>query len=475
MTLRSARTPRRRAGTTAAVERARGALLATSLAVALALGATAAAQGAPIAGTFSDGRVTLTLRAIGGGQYTGSITIDGAAYQLSAVGSPQRVDGTFVAGGSSFAFQAEAVGDTVTLVSGASRYALQRRPDTPPQATDPAATVQRAVQVGTRLSYDHGAVSHAGFDAGSDVRSVGGRGVTQFTVLHLDDRTCVLRMTMFLEAAEGGHLSLQPFGGGVIVGRDGTCPDAWSPPERLATYAPPPGSFERVERGPFQLPSGGHTFDALVVSLDLAGTRATRTFDLASGVLLAATDGTGPLPAPAREPTSSSYSMLRDVRTAAYPWDVRAPLPADLQAYTGFDIRSTVSTSFVGGFVPPYVERFDAVVEVAERLPSVLLLRARGGADGAYVALAADGATFVPPAAFAQLRPGQRLDEDPVAGTVLSVERVDTDALVLAVDGPGLAIRRSFDPATGLMRLERLETNDGITHTVIETTVSPLR
>ncbi|TVR95947.1 MAG: hypothetical protein EA416_01530 [Trueperaceae bacterium] len=447
---------------------------------ALALVSVVLAQAAPIAGTFADDRVTLSLRAIGGGQYTGTIAIDGSTYQLSATGSPDRVEGAFVAGGSSFGFQAEVVGDVLTLVSGASRYTLVRQGGTAaqaqPQASPPAAAAQRAIQRGTRLSYDHAAVSHAGTNAGPDVRSVGGRGITRFTVLHIDDRTCVMSMTMFMEAASGGHWSLQPFSGGTLVSRDGTCPEVWWPPERLATYAAPPGSVEQVHRGPFQFESGGHTFDALYVRQELAGTRYTRVWDLASGVALSNNDGTGPVQVPAPEPTSSSYMILLDVRTATYPWDLHTPLPANVQALAGVRIDVSVSQSFVGANLPPHVERFQAVFDVAERFQDLLLLRVRGSSgDDGYSVLSPDGNLFVPPTAIAQLRPGQRLDEDPITGGVLSVERVDGAALVLAIDGPGLAVRRTYDAATGLQRSERLEMNDGINHVVIETTVSAIQ
>lgn len=448
---------------------------ALALTLAAALGCAALAQAAPIAGTFADDRVTLTLRAIGGGQYTGTITVDGATYQLIATGSPERVEGTFTVGGASFAFQAQVAGDVVTLVSGTSRYSLARRPEA--DAATPAAaasTPQRAIQRGTRLSYDHGAVSHAGFDAGPDVRSVGGRGVTQFTVLHLDDSTCVLSMVMYLQDGEGGPLHLQPFAGGAIVGRDGACPDVWAPPERLATYSPPAGSVEQVERGPFQLPGDAHVFDALYLRLELAGTRSARAYDLASGVVLSATDGTGPVQAPAREPTSSSFLTLRDVRTPTLPWDVYAPLPAQVRSLSGLTARGTVSTAFLIGGAPAYVERIEVTLDVVERLPGLLLLRPRGGSADAYTGLGPYGTLFVPPAAIPSLRPGQRLDEDPIAGSVVSVASNDASALVLAVDGPGLAIRRSFDPATGLIRAERIEINDGITHLVIESVIEAL-
>ena len=122
-------------------------------ALAVALGSVVLAQTAPIAGTFSDDRVSVTLGPIGGGQYTGFIAIDGARYQLSASGSPGRVAGTFLVGGSSFAFQADVAGDVLTLVSGASRYTLRRHAEAAapqPSATgQPAATGPRMVQRGT--------------------------------------------------------------------------------------------------------------------------------------------------------------------------------------------------------------------------------------------------------------------------------------------------------------------------------------
>lgn len=450
--------------------RATGLVLGAWLAL---VGALAWAQPATIEGAYGDGRVTLALRAVGGGQYVGTIEIDGTAYPLTATGSADRVDGTFEAGGAAYPFTATRTGDAVTLASGGATFALRRLADAPtptPSAGTPA------IGVGTRLSYEQVAVAHPGTNAAPGSPGSGARGVARFEVLHLDATLCVVEASVFLENATGTARTLAPQLGRVLVGRDGTCPEIWWPVERLTTYTAPPDGTQQVTRGPFQLPQGGASFDALSVRQELAGTRFHVVWDLATGVRLMATEGTGPLPAPAAVPTSSSTQTLLDARAVAYPWDVRAPLPPSVQQLQTLQVHGQVARAFVGvTIVGPQVERFDTALDVVERHPTLLLLRPRGGGADAFVALAPTGALFVPPGAAAGLRAGQRIDEDPVTGTVLSVERADADALVLAIDGPGLRIRRTFDAATGLLRSERIETNDGVEHVVYELTVAAAR
>lgn len=450
------------------------------LGVLMALvGAIGAAQGATLAGTFGDGRVALTLRAIGGGQYTGAIELDGVRYPLVASGSPERVEGTFESGGSAFPFVAtlagDLSGDTVTLTSGGNAFTLRRLDG--PAATAPAApATARAIGRATRLSYDEVTVSHPGTSASPSSPGSGVRGLARYEVLHVDDGLCVLDVTVFLQTPTGTGYAPAPQLGRTLVGRDGTCPEVWWPPERLERYAPPTDGSQQVARGPFQLPHGGPTFEALFVRQELAQTRFANTWDLATGLLLMATEGTGPTPAPAPQPTSSSTRTLVDARVVEYPWDVHAPLPPAVQGLQELHVQGTVSRAFVGVVgVGPQVERFETVFEVVERFPSLLLLRPRGGAADAYVALAPTGALYLPPAAAGVLHAGQRFDEDPVAGTVRWVERVDAEAVVLAVEGPGLRSRSTYDPRSGLLVAEVIETDDGATQVTYELRVTGAR
>lgn len=453
---------------------ARGAGLVLGVLLAL-VGAIGVAQGATLAGTFGDGRVVLTLRAIGGGQYTGAIELDGARYPLVASGSPERVEGTFESGGSAFPFVATLTGDTVTLTSGGNAFTLRRQDGAAANAPAAPATA-RAIGRATRLSYDQVAVSHPGTSTSPSSPGSGARGLARYEVLHVDDGLCVLDVTVFLQTPTGAGYAPAPQLGRTLVGRDGTCPEVWWPPERLERYAPPADGSQRVARGPFQLPRGGPTFDALFVRQELAQTRFANTWDLATGLLLMATEGTGPTPAPAHQPTSSSTRTLLDARAVDYPWDVHDPLTPTVGGLQELHLQGSVSRSFVGvAGVGPQVERFDMVLEVVERRPSLLLLRPRGGAADAYVALAPTGALYLPPAAAATLRPGQRFDEDPVVGTVRSVERVDAEAVVLAIDGPGLRARSTYDARTGLLVAEVIETDDGATRHTYELRVAGAR
>lgn len=447
--------------------------------VIASVGATAWAQGASVAGSFSDGRITLTLRFVGGGQYVGDLTIDGATYQLSASGSPERVEGTFVSGGVAYPFGAAlASADAVTLTSGANAFTLRRVAEQAAPAPAPVDSTQaRAVGRGTRVSYDHAVASHPGTNAGPDARGTGARGVTRVEVLHLDDGLCVTQWSGFRQNATGSVMVLSPLEGRVLVSRDGTCDGVWWPPERLATYQSPPGGIEVSSRAPFQLPQGGATFDALVVQHEFQGSRSSNAFDLASGLLLMHTEGSGPLPAPAAVPTMNAVMTILDVRAVAYPWDLHAPFPPAVAQLVELRVEGSVSNAFVGaGYLPPHVERFDMVLDVVERRPNLLLLRPRGNAAGdAYLAISPSLAMYLPPSAAAALRPGQRIDEDPLTGTVLSVERVDANGIVLALDGPGLRGRTTYDAATGLLVSEVVEVNDGVSHDVYELRVTGVR
>jgi len=99
---------------------------ATLLALALLLtGSWSLAQGA-LAGSYSDGRLLVTIQTAAG-QYSGEIHLDGQTYPFSAQGTPERIDGAFAVGAERFPFSAGLQGDVLVLSTGGATYHLARR------------------------------------------------------------------------------------------------------------------------------------------------------------------------------------------------------------------------------------------------------------------------------------------------------------------------------------------------------------
>jgi len=79
----------------------------------------------PFVGTFSGDGLTLALTASGDG-YVGDVTFAGRTYPLQArASSAEALTGTFVSGGTGFAFELALDGDARVFTTGTSRYVLR--------------------------------------------------------------------------------------------------------------------------------------------------------------------------------------------------------------------------------------------------------------------------------------------------------------------------------------------------------------
>lgn len=428
---------------------------------ALASLAWAQGPGDPLQGTFGDGRLTLVLQATAQGQYAGRLVIDGQTYPAVASGSPSRVDGRFDAPGGSFGFTASLAGDVVTLVTGSTTYRLAR-------VSAAAAPAAGALTPGLIVSYEFAVASHPGNTGNPDARGSGATGVNQYRVVHHDERLCVVTSTDYMRYELGGPLVPSPNTGRTIVSRDGTCGELWWPVDRLRAYTAPPDGSQRVERGPFQLPQGGGTVEALYVRQELADTRFARTWDLATGLLVAYSDGTGPTPAPAAVPTSSSHLMFLGARLSSRPWDPRQPLPERIAALSELRYRATVTSGFSSGITAPMTQSNEMVLQVVERHPAFLLLRPQGAGPDAFALLSSHGELFLPPTAAATLQTGQRLDDDPVIGSSVRVARADAQGVVIETQAATFQVQSTYDAGSGLLTSERVTYTDGVTTTTIE-------
>ena len=422
-----------------------------------------------LAGSYSDGRLSVTIQA-GAGQYAGEIHLDGQTFPFSAQGTPERIDGTFAVGADRFPFSAGLQGDVLVLSTGGATYHLARQTTGRQDEPGPVATAGNgSIQPGLRLTYEVQVASHPGTNSGPDARGSGGSGLRQVDVLHVDAELCIVNVLELGYSPLDGSITPTAGVGGVIVDRSGVCGEFWWPPERLERYAPPPGASQQVGRGPYQVGQGDQDVQALFVSEELAETRFSYAYDLASGIMLHFTEGTGPRTVPAPGPTSSASNRLVAVRQRDLPWDLRAPLPASVRDVQDVTIRFQTTMDLASGSFPgsATTDRGQSRLTVAERHPNLLLLRPADAGPAptqgqpGYVALANDATLLVPPAAIAGLRPGQLLDEDPASGYRLEVERVDATGLVLVTRGRGYEARARFDPRTGLLVSQSSWQNDG--------------
>jgi hypothetical protein len=87
---------------------------------------SAGGQEDPLVGVFVGEGVRLALEPATQG-YGGSLTVQGQAYPVTAVGGDRRVRGSFTAGGEQYEFQAQLDGTQLTLTSGGSTYRLSKK------------------------------------------------------------------------------------------------------------------------------------------------------------------------------------------------------------------------------------------------------------------------------------------------------------------------------------------------------------
>ena len=116
----------------------RNRLTRSLFAVCLSTTVTAAAADPPLAGKFSDGRLTVDWSATPGDAYTGTFTLRGEQYPATAHAGGPSIDGTFNANGHPFPFTGALAGDTLTLTTAGTTYALRRVSPPNPLSAAPA-------------------------------------------------------------------------------------------------------------------------------------------------------------------------------------------------------------------------------------------------------------------------------------------------------------------------------------------------
>jgi hypothetical protein len=85
-----------------------------------------AGGGDPFTGDYSGEGIALSLQGRGG-TYTGTMTFQGTDYPVNASAAGSHLSGSFSAGGQSYSFEADLVGDQLSLASGGTTYSLARQ------------------------------------------------------------------------------------------------------------------------------------------------------------------------------------------------------------------------------------------------------------------------------------------------------------------------------------------------------------
>jgi hypothetical protein len=91
----------------------------------LASGATATGTQDPWIGAFSDGSVLLQLQG-GGGNYSGTVQVQGQSFPVSLSGSASSLQGSFRTGDGDYAMELAQQGGGVVMATGGTTYTLQR-------------------------------------------------------------------------------------------------------------------------------------------------------------------------------------------------------------------------------------------------------------------------------------------------------------------------------------------------------------
>jgi hypothetical protein len=366
----------------------------------------------------------------------------------------------------------------------------------------PAATAPEWVRAGVRLTFWAGAVTIEGtgeaiyvedpagpfrdyegrtyrLESGTKDRTSGdnaaGHGYMQVDVVGaVDDRVYMLVRGLVMT-----DVNVPP----VLIGIQGLVADRatggglWAPVAALAQARST--KDRKVLVGPY--PRGGQVYDAAVFS---EGT-TSRVYDRKTGILLvermSAQSQRGWvnrngwfLPAPPR--TSGSLMTFEGTRTLQVPWPAADAPPAahetDAMRFSGgttvmvvgsgaMTIPSSLSirrTATHGG-VMEYVYAIDQ--------PAISVQPAQHTEFPMVATPLAIGGPWLAELAIASLQKGQRLDQDPVAGSTLSVTHagrtlLGRDVVTLTERSRAFTMEWSYDRATGLLRSVRLDQPAGV-------------
>lgn len=351
---------------------------------------------------------------------------------------------------------------------------------------DPAAAVS-PLQVGTRLTWEAGDATTEGYQLISDpngwlerdgsyytLRTMGGRGgfgLHQIDIVEAGPDGTVGDLRILANPTPGTKEHVT-FGVGRVVADADGFGIYWMPPARLAAMEESREGPTRVFRATRDLT--GQPFDILGITTRIEGHYETRLYDVASGLLLIASsmtvitpgvrllDDHGNLLDEGRGAVTYTTKAFLGQRQFVLPWS-GTPMPEWAATGRSLLFQGQIGNhSYLMSGIPgmPYSvsHGFD------QRLGGVLLGRqtarwpsmVAGQSDDedikerVYAVGTIDG-LWIPPAALAQLRPGQVLDQDPHNGHTFTFEGIVEGLATIVRGGTADRWTGGYDPVSGVL------------------------
>ncbi len=291
-----------------------------------------------------------------------------------------------------------------------------------------------------------------------------GSGWTQITVASIEGDKVVLASSSYADAGSLGRNAPVPQGTSSTVAALMDPGDYWMDPAKLATLHSAP--VEHVLITPVEWKSGDNTVNAIRVQVLNGSSYSDHIYDTKSGICLhVASSSVGAPPklvGPGdfgRGDTTITRNDFEGWRTIKVPW-AGEPMPDWVTSIRALHYRGSMTSH---GSLPtiPNVLTFDMEPLAHGRnwaqFSATSTQRTQGAPDipPAHDNLAFGnnelGGLWAGPAALAQLRQGQVLDEDPVTKMRIVVSRVDDSTVVIAAANAAGEIDNQYDKRTGIL------------------------
>ncbi len=351
---------------------------------------------------------------------------------------------------------------------------------------DPAPAVS-GWQTGTRLTWEAGDATTEGYQLISDpngwlerdgrfytLRSMGGRGgfgLHQMDIVEAGPDGTVGDLRILANTTPGTteHVT---FGVARVVADADGLGIYWMPPARLAAMQETRDGPTRVFRTTRDV--AGQAFEVLGITTRIEGHYETRLYDVASGLLLIAAsmtvitpgvrllDDHGNLLDEGRGVVTYTTKAFLGRREFALPWS-GTPMPE--WAATGRSLlfqgrignQSYLAAGLPGmpyGVSHGFERRLGGVLlgRQTARWPSMVAGQSEEEdiKERVYAVGTIDG-LWIPPAALAQLRPGQVLDQDPHNGHTFTFEGIVQGLATIVRSGTADRWTGGYDPVSGVL------------------------
>jgi hypothetical protein len=291
-----------------------------------------------------------------------------------------------------------------------------------------------------------------------------GSGWTQIAVACIEGDKVVLASSSYANAGSLGRNAPVPQGTSSSVAPLMDPGDYWMDPAKLATLHSAPG--EHVLVTPVDWKSGDNTVNAVRVQVVNGSSYSDHIYDAKSGLCLhVASSSVGAPPklvGPGdfgRGDTTVTRNDFVSSRDVAIPWAGESA-PDWLANVRALHYRGSITSH---GSLPTIPNMLALDMEVAShgrnwaQFSATSIQRTQGAPD---IPPARDnlafgnsefGGLWAGPAALAQLRQGQVLDEDPVTKMHIVVSRVDASSVVIAAANAAGEIDSQYDKRTGML------------------------